>query len=230
MAAFKGFPREIVNFFQELSANNSKVWFNEHKDEYENYVLTPSQEFVVAIADLLKPIAQEINGDPRINKSIFRIYRDTRFSKDKTPYKTHLGIYFWEGYRKKMENPGYYFHLEPSQLGLHAGMHILEKQYLQEYRDSVVHPKHGAGLDKAVKKVLAAGIYEVAGAKYKRTPKGYDPEHKYSNYLLNKGMFASFRTEIPEEIFTDKCVDYCFDKFKGMSPIQHWIVNMMKRI
>ena len=230
MAAFKGFPKEIVNFYMELKANNSKTWFNENREEYENYVLTPAQEFVVEMADRLKKIAPEINGDPRIDKSIFRIYRDTRFSKDKTPYKTHLGIFFWEGTRKKMENPGYYFHLEPPNLGLYAGMHVLEKEFLQEFRDSVVHPKYGEELDKAVKKVKSSGMYEVSSPHYKKVPRGFDPEHKFAHYLLHNSMHGGFRTEIPEELFTDKCVEYCFDKFKGISPIQKWLVEMVKRI
>ena len=94
-------------------------------------------------------------ADPRTNGagSIFRIYRDTRFSKDKRPYKTYLGILFWQGRGKKMENPGFYFHLEPKGLMLGAGTYTFMKQGLEAFRKAVVHRTRGPALAKAVKKV-----------------------------------------------------------------------------
>jgi len=115
-AAFNGFPRELIQFYQGLSRNNDKSWFNEHKDIYARHVIAPAQDFVVSMGERLRMLSPGIVADTRANGagSIFRIYRDLRFSKDKRPYKTFLGIFFWEGSGKKMENPGFYFHMEPS--------------------------------------------------------------------------------------------------------------------
>ncbi len=104
---FRGFPRECVTFYAELARNNNKEWFSEHKSEFERYVMETARDFVYHMGNLLKEISPEIVADPRLDRSIFRHYRDTRFSKDKSPYKTHLGILFWEGNRAKMDCPGY---------------------------------------------------------------------------------------------------------------------------
>ena len=229
MTEFRGFPSESVKFFFELALNNNKQWFNEHKNDYENNVFKPAQDFVNAMGEQLKKISPNIIGDPRRDKSIFRIYRDTRFSKEKTPYKTHLGILFWESGWEKMEGTGYYFHLEPPELRLYAGSHVFTPDFLKEYRDSVVHPIHGKELRTALNKILDVEGYKISGQHYKRVPRDYNAEHENADLLLHNGIGAGYVTEIPDDIFTENCINYCFEKFKNMSPIVHWIVKMMKR-
>ena len=87
MAAFKGFSTQLVNFFKDLSDNNTKPWFDANRERYDDYVLQPAREFVVAMGEKLKKIAPAVNAVPKINQSLFKIHRDIRFSKDKRPYK-----------------------------------------------------------------------------------------------------------------------------------------------
>ena len=94
-AHFKGFSKHTSDFFAQLPHNNSKKWFDEHRDQYEQYVLEPARSFIEALGDALRILRPQINAIPLVNKSLFRLNRDTRFSKDKTPYKTHLGIWIW---------------------------------------------------------------------------------------------------------------------------------------
>ena len=110
MTEFNGFSKELVQFFKELEKNNTKQWFDQHRNEYEECVLSPSREFVAAMDSRLRKIAPEVNAIPKVNQSLFRINRDTRFSKDKSPYKTCMGIWFWaagiiKGYRADMTKP-----------------------------------------------------------------------------------------------------------------------------
>ena len=114
--AFTGFSKDTIKFFDGLRKNNNKDWFEQHRDMYENSVLEPSKAFVVAMGARLRAIAPRIIAVPKVNKSLFRINRDTRFSLNKSPYKTNLGIYFWEGVRPRMECSGFYFHLEPPKM------------------------------------------------------------------------------------------------------------------
>jgi uncharacterized protein (TIGR02453 family) len=116
MSGFEGFPEETVTFLSDLAKNNKKTWFDAHKNDYERFLVWPARAFTEAIGERLITVVPGIIAEPRINGSIFRIYRDTRFSKDKTPYKTHLGIFCWDGSGPKMECPGFYFHLEPPNL------------------------------------------------------------------------------------------------------------------
>jgi uncharacterized protein (TIGR02453 family) len=228
---FDGFPRALVAFYEDLSYNNNRAWFNEHKDIYKQHVIAPAQDFVRAMGARLRALAPDVVADPRANGagSIFRIYRDTRFSKDKTPYKTFLGIFFWEGSRKKTENSGFYFHLEPPRLMLAAGIHVFPRTLLGVYRDAVVDPEHGSALVKAVKQVSARGPYEIGGRHYKRVPQGYDAAHENADFLLHNGLHATIEGDIPEELYTEGCLDYCFERFRDMAPIHDWLRIILER-
>jgi len=228
MTDFTGFPKETVKFLKDLAKNNKRDWFNEHKDDFNSYIIEPARGFVDAMGSRLMEIAPGIIAEPRVNGSIFRIYRDIRFSKDKTPYKTHLGIFMWEGEGPKMECPGFYFHLEPPNLMLGAGVHIFSKPLLEEYRNSVVHPKHGPELVKAAKKV--SEHYGIGGLHYKKIPRGYDKDHQCAQFLLYNGLTAWVQTTIPDAVYSEKIVDHCFDVFKGMAPLHYWLGEMIKRV
>ena len=227
MPPFTGFPEEAVTFLSGLARNNKKAWFDAHKNDYERYLLWPARSFTEALGERLSAIAPGIIAEPRVNGSIFRIYRDTRFSKDKTPYKTHLGIFCWEGEGPKMECPGFYFHLQPPNLMLGGGIHIFSRSLLEEYRLSVVHPKHGMKLASAVSKVSKS--LEIGGRHYKRIPRGYDPEHPFAQFLLFNGLTAWTETKIPKELYTPEIIDNCFDVFSKMVPMHEWLKEMTVR-
>lgn len=230
-SGFAGFPRECVGFYTELASNNNREWFAEHKSQFDKFVTAPARDFVSEMGKLLKSgISSGIVADPRPDKSIFRYYRDTRFSKDKSSFKTHLGIFFWEGNRAKMECPGFYFHLEPPQLMVAAGIHCFSKPLLQAYRDAVVDPKSGDQLAKAVKAVLKKNDYEVGGIHYKKVPRGYDPNHKNSALLLHDGLYAAFTTGIPQELYSSDILDFVYKRFKDVSPVFEWLREMVGTI
>jgi uncharacterized protein (TIGR02453 family) len=227
---FDGFPREAVTWYAELARNNSREWFSQHKEEFETYAMAPARDFVFEMGERLKEIAPKIVADPRVDKSIFRPYRDTRFSKDKAPYKTHLGIFFWAGNLAKMDCPGFYFHLEPPDLLLAAGNHCFSRPLLQQYRDSVVDPKHGPALAKAIASVQKKGPYAIGEKQFKKTPRGYDPSHKNAELLLFGGLTTWVTTPIPAELHSKDIVDYCFARFKDMAPLFFWLLDMIGRV
>ena len=139
---FRGFSKKTASFFKNLKKNNDKLWFDAHRDDYEKNVQDPAREFVIAMGEKLSIIAPDIVADPRVNKSLFRIYRDARFSRDKTPYKTHMGIWMWEGDLKRMENSGFYFQLDPPHIGFGAGQYLFPKDQLPLYRESYGTSQH----------------------------------------------------------------------------------------
>ena len=226
---FNGFPKETVRFYRELAKHNDRVWFEAHKDTYRDKVLAPAQEFVLALGEGLKRMAPGIVADPRTSGagSIFRIYRDTRFSKDKRPYKTYLGILFWEGSGKKADKSGFYFHLEPTGLMLGAGTFMFTKPDLHAFRKAVVHRTHGPGLAKAIHGVTAKG-YGIGGAHYKRVPRGFDPAHPNAEYLRHNGLYAYTEGRIPSELYRRDLLGFCLKAFKDMHPIHQWIVGNVK--
>jgi len=224
--SFKGFSKEATQFFKGLEKNNNKKWFEANRREYEANVLEPSREFVVEMGKRLQKISPGVHAEPAVNKSLFRLNRDVRFSKDKSPYKTHMAIFFWEGSKKRMECPGYYFHLDSKNLILGTGMYMFPKEILGKYRDAVVDGKIGEELTRAVVKVEKGG-YSVEGTHYKKVPRGFDPEHKRAGLLKYNGLYTMWETKIPKEIHSETCIDFCLEKYKGMSPIQKWLVKRL---
>ncbi|UCE66631.1 MAG: DUF2461 domain-containing protein [Candidatus Zixiibacteriota bacterium] len=230
MAGFTGFPIECIEFFKGLEKNNDKRWFEQHKEEYEKYVQMPSRYFVVDLGKKLEKIAPNIIADPRVNRSLFKIHRDTRFSPDKRPFKTNLGIWLWEGELKRMECSGFYFHFEGDKIIIAAGLYMFPKEHLAEYRDSVVHDRYGAELVKAIKNITKDKHYKIGGKSLKKVPRGLDPEHPNAEWLLYGGIFASIAMKIPKEFYSSKLIDLCYQHFKAMLPLHRWVVAMVERV
>src|SRR4030042_295792 len=201
---FRGFSRETVSFFRGVKKNNSRDWFESHRDVYENHVLSPAKAFVVAMGRRLKEISPNILAVPRINKSIFRLNRDTRFSLHKSLYKPNLGLYFWEGPRSRMESPGFYVHLEPPTFLLGAGYYMFPGWMMERFRSAVLHPKYGKELASILKKIAETSDFEIGGKHYKRMPSGYNLTHPNAPLLLHNGLHAGWETIVPEDPFTPR--------------------------
>ena len=223
---FTGFTKETVAFFKGLEKKNSREWFDQNRQIYDDHVMSPAIDFVKDMGERLKSVSPHIVADPRRDKSIFRLNRDTRFSPDKQPYKTHLGIYFWEGNGKKLENPGFYFQLDKSKIMFGVGMHIFPKEMLNPYRDAVTDPVSGVKLKKIIDKLSKNKDYKLGWVKYKKIPKGYDPNHPNSEYLLYGGIGYMFEEKHPKELLSNKFIDYAFSIFKDLSPIQRWVMEI----
>ncbi|MFW5872798.1 MAG: TIGR02453 family protein, partial [bacterium] len=134
---FEGFSAETIFFLKNLKENNNREWFLARKKDCNKKVLKPASDFVVEMGELLQKISPGIHADPKINRSITRIYRDSRYASEQEPYKTYLGIWFWQGVRKINESPGYYFELRPDQLYLSAGIKSFSRKVLHNYRKAV---------------------------------------------------------------------------------------------
>ena len=226
--SFKGFPTECIQFFTELEIHNDKNWLETHRKDYEEYVLNPARQFVLAMGERLKKVSPGIVADPRIDKSIFRIYRDTRFSKNKSPYKTNLGIYFWEGTHKKFTSSGYYFHLEPTNIFLGTGIYKPDADMLKTFRNALIDDKKGAGFTRAKNKVMKYNKYSLGGKHYKRVPREYDPDHKNAEFLLYNGFYAYEEIAVPKILHSKKLVDFCFKRWNEMSPIHKWLMKIYR--
>lgn len=220
---FTGFPEGIDTFLTDLAANNNKPWFEAHRSEYEQDLLEPSRAFADVMADRLTKPAPPGLGD--LQGSAFRIYRDLRFSKDKTPYKTHLGIAFNAIGSAKGGSPGYYFHLEPPHMMLGAGMHAFPKEFLAAYREAVVDDRLGSRLRRVIDDAEAAGN-ETWGESYKRIPAGYAPDHPRADLLRYGGLFVAVTEDISGALHSPALVDYCASRYATMEPVLEWLVEV----
>lgn len=223
---FTGFAPQTVTWLKALKQHNNKEWFAAHRADYDAYVLNPARAFVTAMGRSLQELSPNIIAVPKIDRSIFRINRDTRFSADKSPYKTHIGIYFWEGIRPKMECPGYYFHLEPPNLMLGVGLYRLPQNLLTAYRKAVVHPELGAELTDIIQELSRHPDITLGGQHYKRIPAGYDDSHPNADLLKHNGLFAGRDMTIPSELYSAELVELCRSQFQRMQKLHQWLVKL----
>src|SRR4051794_35793263 len=158
--AFAGFPREGLEFLAGLAEDNSRAYFDAHRDVYEEALLAPAKAFVVALGEELHTrVAPGLRAEPRVNGSILRINRDTRFTNDKRPYKEHLDFWFWEGDGPSRAYPGLFMRLRPAAVGLGAGVHRFQTSALAADRSALGRAAAGGGA------VAAGGVPQRRGGR-----------------------------------------------------------------
>lgn len=157
-----------------------------------------------------------------------RIYRDARFSKDKTPYKTNVSMAFWESPSKRAPYLAFYIRLEPGGGGIMTGRYVFDKPVLATYRDAVVDPEMGAELESVLAKIEAQGEYTIGGEHYKKVPRGYDPEHPRAGLLRYNGLHAFYLSIKPEQLTSAELVDICCEHCANMAPLHRWLVEMTR--
>ena len=175
----------LFDFLRELGANNERPWFEENKARYRAEVRDPMLDFIQAFAEPLAEISPHFRADPRANGgSLFRIYRDTRFSKDKTPYKTNVGAHFRHEAGKDAHAPGFYLHLEPGMCFAGCGVWHPDSPTLGRIRDTIVEkPEEWTRITTGAE---FCQTFRLAGEALKRPPRGYDPEHPLIEDLKRK--------------------------------------------
>ncbi len=225
---FTGFPQEGLQFLADLARNNNRDWFQAHKQVYLDTIVAPAQAFIIAIGEGLQSISTGIRYDTRTNGSgsLMRIYRDVRFSKDKTPYKTNVGIVWWEGSGKKTEEPGFYFGLDAHEAGAHTGLYNFTKPMLATYRDAVIDDALGEELAGILRDITQNDRYTLSDPHYKRVPRGYNADNPRADLLLYKGLFASASPLTPDVVSSPELVAVCLQQFRHMAPLQQWLVKV----
>lgn len=225
---FKGFPPATLQYLQDLADNNNREWFEANRERYEKDLLEPAVAFVAALGARLQAISPGLRVDTATNGTgtLARIYRDTRFSPDKTPYKTHLSGMFWEGPGKKTENPAFGFQVSPQGMGLMAGMFAFPKKVLAAYQEAVADQALGSELEASLKQVQAHGPYVLQGEQYQRVPGGFPAEHPRADLLRYKGLYFMAPALSPEQVTSSQVVPLVFQHFERLAPLQQWLVKI----
>lgn len=188
--SFDGLPADYFRFFKELSANNNREWFEANKPRFKESVQAPLVSFVEAMAPRLKKISKRFVADPRLNGgSIFRIYKDVRFSKDKAPYKLHGGVQFRHARGKDAHAPGFYVHMGPGEVFYGGGIWMPPPDALLNIREAI------RGDGGAWKKATTGAAFKkrfggVSGEALTRPPRGFDADDPNIEDIKRKSFFA----------------------------------------
>ena len=183
------FRPALFRFLRELAQNNSRDWFNANKQRYEDDVRGPAMEFIAACAPGFAKISPHVRVDPRPSGgSLFRIHRDVRFSKDKSPYKTHTGIHFRHEASKNAHAPGFYLHLEPRKVFVGLGIWHPETKVARQIRQGILDRPDA--WKKATRSKRFTEHFELDGDSLKRPPAGVDKDHPLVDDLRRKDFIA----------------------------------------
>lgn len=208
--AFEGFAPEGVEFLSNLSRNNNRTWFDAHRGVYDAAIVAPALQFIEAMGRALKNIAPSVRPEPRVGGSLFRIHRDTRFSPDKSPYKTHVGIRFRDrdtATSSRCTGPLFYVEFDSTRLRLGVGVKEFGPNTLESFRRTVAKKELAEELTGMIRRAQRGG-HSVAGDMLARTPSGYSADA--DNELLRRtGLFILKDANLPREIYRSDFVAYC---------------------
>jgi uncharacterized protein (TIGR02453 family) len=186
------FTPKLFAFLKDLAENNDREWFKAHQDAYEEHVREPALDFINDFAGPLKKISPHFVADSRtVGGSLFRIQRDTRFSKDKTPYKINTGLQFRHIAGKDAHAPGFYLHIQPGECFMGVGLWRPETKVAYTIRQAIADDP--AGWRKASRGKRFTDVFTVEGESLKKAPRGFDEDHPLIEDLKRKDFIASTR-------------------------------------
>ena len=216
------FTQDFLDFFKELAANNNKDWFHANKKRHEASVKKPFEDFVQEIINRTSAVDDRFAGEAK--KAVFRIYRDVRFSKDKTPYKLNCSAIIAPGGKKEgMGIPGTYLEMGPEYFRFYSGLYQPEKEVLYQVREYII--KHSAQLNRlVVEKEFVEKFGELRGDKNKVLPKEFKEAAAKQPFIFNKQFY--FFAEMPAEvILKDDLADIVMDCFRASEPMRKFLAK-----
>lgn len=225
MAEFQGFPEDLFRFFVDLAAHNERPWFQAQRSRYDDSVVAPMRAFIVAMAPRLAAISAHYRADPRANGgSMFRIHRDVRFAKDKSPYKTHAACQFRHAAGRDAHAPGFYVHLAPGGLLFGGGIWRPPPAQLALVRDRIADsPRAWQALRDDPEIRRRGGI---AGEGLARAPRGYDAGHPHVEDLKRKSLFVMESAE-PAAACRPDFPDRVDAAFRAAAPLARFVTEAL---
>jgi uncharacterized protein (TIGR02453 family) len=227
---FQGFSQSGFQFLKQLKENNSKDWFEERRALYEQSLRNPAKALIEQMDELF--LQEELPFEASLKKSLFRIHRDTRFSKDKSPYKANIGITFpiiRDGMPKeaKTEIPGIYLHIEPKACFIAGGLYMPDATQLKSLRTRIEEDWNILDEIHSSSDFLKEFPEGVQGAKVKTMPRGYDPEHPGKEWLRMKQFIVM--DMISDKITqSDKLVEMILKKAHAITPFMQFLEESVR--
>jgi uncharacterized protein (TIGR02453 family) len=225
LTRFDGFADTSGRFFGALAKNQRREWFAAHRDEYERGWQAPMHALLAETRARLEPLFRH---EPLAAPKVFRIHRDVRFSKDKSPYKTHIGGYV------AIDGTGQgpsaaaalYFHVGAEEVFVAAGQYMMDGTQLARFREAVVDDRRGTALEQLLRKVTRAGFGVGSHDVLQRVPRGLDPDHPRADLLKRKGLIVTFPALPRRLLVSRKLVDWVATHAKRTIPVVEWLAGV----
>jgi uncharacterized protein (TIGR02453 family) len=218
---YSRFDEKTIKFLQELRANNNREWFKANKTRYEEDVLDVALRFIQSMQDPLADFAPHFTAVPtRMGGSLMRVYRDTRFSNNKLPYKTNVGIQFRHERAKDVHSPGYYVHIDPDEVFIGVGMWRPDSDPLRQIRERIA--ARPAEWTRAIGTPAFKRHFQLGGETLQRPPRGFDKEHPLIEDIKRKS-FIAVRNLAVEDCLKPQFQRRVETSFKEASPYMEFL-------
>ena len=217
--SFEGFSEQTIDFLTDLQNNNTKSWFESNRDNYEKYLLNPMRELVMELGGFMLTIDPLFEVTPAVNKTISRIYRDTRFSRDKSPYRSNMWIVFKRKSENWLDDPGYFFEIFPHYYRYGMGFYQASKKTMDSIREAIdLKPKEFL---KTVE-FLKTGIFELKGESYKRRIQSSHSE-EIQEWYQKKSFYLVCNKDIGGNLFSEKLIGELISDFSKTASFYQFI-------
>jgi uncharacterized protein (TIGR02453 family) len=221
---FNGFKKEAIILLEEFEKNNTKEFFESKRAEYEKYILEPNRAYVEEMGEMLQILTPNITAIPKVNKSLFKIFRDSRFHFSQ-PIKSKIGIIIWEGNGHRMQSSSFYMHYSKNELFVSTGIRNFKPPLLEKYRNYIKNEIKRKELDEILKELTKKG-YCIGEAKFKRCPNNLNKNDSYS-YLYKMGSLFAYKTFSLDKVFFSKdIIQRNFLIYQDMFKLHQWLLEM----
>ena len=222
-----GFSQKTLDFLVQNHIRDSRDWFEEHKAVYTEYVLRPLRELVEALAPQMLQIDGKLVTEPRVDKTICRIRRDTRYSHDKTIYRDHMWIIFKRGKMHGTEVPGFYFEITPAGFSYGCGFYSASTAYMRTLRELVL--AKDPLFEKAQAAFLAQDLFQIEGDCFKR-PHYPDQPEELRQWLERRGICFTAESADFDLAYSDRLAGRLADGFARLAPVYHFMLHIAERV
>ena len=219
---FSGFPEGGLLFLRELAQHNDRDWFEAHRVAWDEGIVPAMLAWCGELAGRLRDAMPALVFQPRVGGSLYRLNRDTRFSRDKRPYRTHTAALLWEG-GDKHDAPGVYLQISPAEVLFGGGIYAFEEARLDRYR-KLLHGEESLGrLQKALAHARKAGLKIEGGEKLLRPPRGFDPEGPLAELSKLKGLTVLKKARPAAWLHTPEALDRSETIARAYAPLHAWL-------
>jgi uncharacterized protein (TIGR02453 family) len=220
---FEGFPRDGLSFLAQLAERNERDWFEAHRAVWDEQIVPAMLSWCGELCEALRDVMPRLVFVPRVGGSLYRLNRDIRFSRDKSPYKTHVAALLWEG-SDKHDAPGVYLHVSSSEVILGGGMWIFEQEgRLDRYRKRLQEDSSAQRLESAIAHARKAGLEVEAQEQLQRPPRPFTPDHPRAALSRYKGLTVGKRLAPGDWLHSREALRRSEAAMRAYAPLHAWL-------
>jgi uncharacterized protein (TIGR02453 family) len=227
--SFEGFPEAGVAFLRDLAEHNDRDWFESHRAVWDAGIVPAMLAWCGELAGRLRDVMPGLVFVPRVGGSLYRLNRDTRFTKDKRPYKTHVAALLWEGGAEKHDWPGLYLHVSPGEVIFGGGIWMFEEARLDRYRKLLHGGASAERLDQAIVHARKGGLKVEVPEKLVRPPRGFDPEGPRAELSKYKGLTVVKHMKPAAWLHSKEALERSEAAARAYAPLHAWMRDELCR-